>query len=250
MKLFEEHFKDKKLGGYFSHLYPREFDPRHESLAHNRARKNWNSVGDHAPAYLINLYLATEDARYAEMLEYCFDTIAQHFPSRDGSPFVEERFYDNWEPDHTHPWQQNRAVVGHNLKIVWNLSRMCALKRKDSYVEMARKLAAAMPSAGSDRQRGGWYDVVERTRAEGEEFHRFAFHDRKAWWQQEQAILAYLILTGTFGGEEYRRHAREAAAFYNAFFQDHDYGGIYYNVLASGIPYLMGDERLKGKATR
>ena len=23
------------------------------------SRKNWNSVGDHAPAYLINLYLAT-----------------------------------------------------------------------------------------------------------------------------------------------------------------------------------------------
>ena len=29
--------------------------------AHNQARKNWNSVGDHAPAYLINLWLATGD---------------------------------------------------------------------------------------------------------------------------------------------------------------------------------------------
>jgi hypothetical protein len=34
-------------------------DPRSESLGANRAKKNWNSVGDHAPAYFINHYLAT-----------------------------------------------------------------------------------------------------------------------------------------------------------------------------------------------
>ena len=28
-------------------------DPRDESLTHNRARKNWNSIGDPAPACLI-----------------------------------------------------------------------------------------------------------------------------------------------------------------------------------------------------
>jgi hypothetical protein len=30
--------------------------------------------------------------------------------------------------------------------------------------------------------------------------------------------------------------ARESAAFYNAFFLDHDDGGVYFNVLANGIP--------------
>jgi N-acylglucosamine 2-epimerase (GlcNAc 2-epimerase) len=103
-----------------------------------------------------------------------------------------------------------------------------------------------MPAVGSDRQRGGWYDVMERQKAPGEDVHRFAFHDRKAWWQQEQAILAYLILAGVCGDEEYRRHAREAASFYNAFFLDHDDGAVYFNVLASGVPYLMGTERYKG----
>ena len=32
-------------------------------------------------------------------------------------------------------------------------------------------------------------DVVERVRQPGQQFHRFVWHDRKAWWQQEQAIL-------------------------------------------------------------
>ena len=38
----------------------------------------------------------------------------------------------------------------------------------------------------------------------------------------------------------------EAAAFYNAFFLDHDEGAVYFNVLANGLPYLLGTERLKG----
>jgi hypothetical protein len=79
-----------------------------------------------------------------------------------------------------------------------------------------------------------------------EEVYRFAFHDRKAWWQQEQGILAYLILHGVLGDQEYQRLARESAAFYKAFFLDHDDGAVFFNVLANGIPYLMGTERFKG----
>jgi hypothetical protein len=83
-------------------------------------------------------------------------------------------------------------------------------------------------------------------RKPGEEHHRFVWHDRKAWWQQEQGILAYLILAGVRGNAEYRRLARESAAFYNAWFLDNDSGGVYFNVLANGIPYLLGTERDKG----
>jgi hypothetical protein len=143
-------------------------------------------------------------------------------------------------------WQQNRGVVGHNLKIAWNLMRMYGAKPKPKYEEVARKIAEVMPGVGMDRQRTGWYDVMERTVKPGQQWHRFAFHDRKAWWQQEQGILAYMILNGVLGDEEYLRIARESQAFYNAFFLDHDDGGVYFNVLANGIPYLMGTERFKG----
>jgi mannose/cellobiose epimerase-like protein (N-acyl-D-glucosamine 2-epimerase family) len=246
--LFEKHFKDNERGGYFSHIDPITFDPRSHTLdkGNNRARKNWNSVGDHAPAYLINAYLATGEKRYADFLVYTADTIVQRFPDFEHSPFVQERFHEDWSRDTTWGWQQDRAVVGHNLKIAWNLLRIHHLTPKESYVGLARKLAELMPPVGSDRQRGGWYDVVERTRQPGEQHHRFVWHDRKAWWQQEQSILAYLILRGSLGGDEYLKHAREAASFYNAFFLDHDDGAVYFNVLANGLPYLLGNERLKG----
>jgi len=56
---FFDRFLDKEKEGYFSHVDPYSHDPRSDNLGHNKARKNWNSVGDHAPAYLINLCLAT-----------------------------------------------------------------------------------------------------------------------------------------------------------------------------------------------
>jgi len=246
MRLFERFFKDEERGGYYSHIDPILMRPDQTSLAHNVARKNWNSVGDHAPAYLINLVLASGEQRHVDMLEYTLDTIAQRFPDYDQSPFVQERFHEDWSHDSTYGWQQDRAVVGHNLKIAWNLMRGHSLLPKQRYQELAEHIAQIMPRVGSDQQRGGWYDVVERKLSGTDEVHRFVWHDRKAWWQQEQAILAYLILTGITGNEEYREQARLAAGFYNAFFLDHDEGAVYFNVLANGMPYLMGTERFKG----
>jgi mannose/cellobiose epimerase-like protein (N-acyl-D-glucosamine 2-epimerase family) len=245
--LFNKYFLDtSELGGYYNHITVDTWNPRDPSLAHNQARKNWNSVGDHAPAYLINLWLATGEEKYADFLEMTFDTIEKHFPPKDGSPFVQEKFFNDWSPDKTWRWQQDRAVVGHDLKIAWNLMRMNSLRPKDKYVALATKLADTMPGVGMDKQRGGWYDVMERLLSEGEQHHRLAFHDRKAWWQQEQGILAYLILHGCTKKPEYLKLARESSAFYNAWFLDSDSGAVYFNVLANGIPYLLGTERNKG----
>lgn len=244
--LFDRSFKDPELGGYFSHIDPVTLDPRSEQLAHNRARKNWNSVGDHAPAYLINAVLATGRKDLEDFLVTTGDTIVSRFPDYENSPFVQERFHEDWSHDRHYKWQQDNAVVGHNLKIAWNLTRIHNRRPNEDYVELAKKIAGLMPGVGSDQQRGGWYDVVERVLKPGQKQHRFVWHDRKAWWQQEQAILAYLILAGTFGDEEHLRLAREAASFYNAMFLDTDEGGVYFNVLANGLPYLVGNERLKG----
>ena len=246
INLFDKFFLDREKGGYFSHIDPITFDPRAESLGKDRARKNWNSVGDHAPAYLINLWLATGEQKYADFLVSTADTIVEHFPDYEHSPFVQERFFEDWSKDQAWGWQENRAVVGHNLKIAWNLLRIHHARPNERYTALARKIAEVMPTVGMDRQRGGWYDVMEREQRAGEEWNRFVWHDRKAWWQQEQAILAYLILNGSLKAPEYLRLARESSAFYNAFFPDHDNGGVYFNVLADGTPYLMGTERLKG----
>ncbi len=233
------YFKDHSpRGGYYSHLDPVTLSPYSESLGINRARKNWNSIGDHAPAYLINLWLATEKQEYADFLEYCFDLICEHFPDYGYSPFMNEKFHDDWSRDLNWGIHQGRCVVGHNLKVAWNLTRMQSLKAKDAYQDFAHQIAGAIPTAGCDTQRGGWYDMMERTLKEGEEFYRLVWHDRKAWWQQEQGLLAYYILAGVYDDKpEYLRYAREGSAFYNGWFLDYEAGGVYFNVLANGQRY-------------
>jgi mannose/cellobiose epimerase-like protein (N-acyl-D-glucosamine 2-epimerase family) len=245
--LFDEYYKDKgPQGGYYSHLDPANFSAKSDALGQNKAKKNWNSVGDHAPAYLINLYCATGEAKYADFLAYTADTIEAHFPDYANSPFVNERFFDDWSHDQGWGWQGNRAVVGHNLKIAWNLLRIQSVRPNPKYITFAEKIAEIMPKVGMDVQRGGWYDVMERAKNAGEDYHRLVYHDRKAWWQQEQGILAYLILNGILKKPEYLKLARESSAFYNAWFLDVENGGVYFNTMADGIPYLLGNERLKG----
>jgi len=244
--LFQRYYKDKSgNGGYYSHLDPITLSPHSESLGQNKAKKNWNSVGDHAPAYLINLCLATGAPEAFAFLEETFDTITRHFPDYDNSPFVNEKFNDDWSHDHK-TVQLNRAIIGHNLKIAWNLMRMASVKPKPEYLSFAKRIAAIMPEVGMDGQRGGWYDMAERVKKKGQDFHRLVWHDRKAWWQQEQGILAYLILHGATDDREYLRLARESSAFYNASFLDADVGGVYFNVLANGLPFMAGGERSKG----
>jgi len=244
----QRYYKDHgPSGGYYSHVDPVTFNPKADSLGINKAKKNWNSVGDHAPAYLINLYLATEEEGYASFLEDTFDKICEHFPDYGYSPFMNEKFYDDWSHDLTWGIHKARCVVGHNLKVAWNLTRMHSLKQKDSYKTFAHQIADAIPAAGCDNQRGGWYDMMERTLKEGEENYRRVWHDRKAWWQQEQGILAYYIMAGVYDDKpDYLRFAREGSAFYNGWFLDYEEGGIYFNVLANGQPYALGTERGKG----
>ena len=68
-ELFNRFFLDRE-GGASSRTSTRSRSTRAaRRSAHNQARKNWNSVGDHAPAFLINAWLATGERRsYADFL--------------------------------------------------------------------------------------------------------------------------------------------------------------------------------------
>jgi N-acylglucosamine 2-epimerase (GlcNAc 2-epimerase) len=265
-------------GGYYSHLDPATMRPDTmrdgTPAAENRSRKNWNSVGDHVPAYLVNLILSLEPLplgtgrrqTFAPLLEVCrrileevSSLICEKFPDPN-SDYVFERFHADWTPDLSYRWQQNRAVVGHNLKIAWNLTR-CAYyfqtrakrlrdqgkpqeaaeydKRADRCLEVATKLADRMGELGLDKIRGGIYDAVER-HPNGGMPTQFAWGATKDFWQQEQGILAYLILHGATGKQHYLQLARECSAFWNLFFLDLEHQGYFFRTTENGLPILSG----------
>lgn len=263
----------KDPNGYYSHLDYATMRPDVDSLGINKAKKNWNSVGDHIPAYLLNLILALEplpqgggsSPRVAEflqkckwMLEHVAGIICDRF-SDPSSKYVNERFLADWTPDHTYSWQQNRGIVGHNLKIAWNLTRVAnyfySLAAEDTegkYKAQADKCMAVavrhadeMKLYGVDPIRGGCFDAVERNPGNGMPME-FAWMSTKDFWQQEQGVLCYLILAGSTQQEEYKKLARRMMAFWNIFFLDHDYNGIYFRVSDDGIPIVTGGYGVKG----
>jgi mannose/cellobiose epimerase-like protein (N-acyl-D-glucosamine 2-epimerase family) len=266
--MFEEFYLDDKRknpdfpghDGYFSHIHPSTMRPDTPSLESLMLRKNWNSIGDHIPAYLINLILALDplpkgaDQETIEFLDTCerilsrcTDLIIKYFPDPDPQiPYVRERFFADWKPDLQWSWQKNRAIVGHNLKIAWNLTRIANYylikgdrKRVDAAIELAKKLADSMITKGLDLVRGGCFDAVERIPA-GNQPIEFVWGNTKDFWQQEQGILAYLILYGHTRRPEYLNFARDMCAFWNQFFLDRDNIGIWFRVTESGNPVVEG----------
>jgi putative intracellular protease/amidase len=267
---FNKYFLDKSdHGNYFSHLDPDTLSPVGAELGKNRNRKNWNSVGDHVPAYLINLLCALsgkseyKDERkclHSMLLDITRD-IVKHFPPTDSSQMVFERFFQDWTPDLTYSWQQDRGIVGHNLKIAWNLNRVAFYldgsddqsekELRESCLELAKKIAIAMDDLGGvDRFRGGCLDALERNPTNGFDL-MFTWMSTKDFWQQEQGILAYLIQMGTNPGshieyEKFRELAASMSTFYCAFFLDLDRGGVHFRVSDIGAPVLTGMYADKG----
>lgn len=268
IRAFNDFYLDSKsvnsefpgLDGYFSHIDPGTMRPDSASLGPRRSRKNWNSVGDHIPAYLLNLLLAIDpipqgadravdelQRTCVEMLDRCTRLIVEKFPDPDPKcPFVNERFFADWQPDHQWGWQQNRAIVGHNYKIAWNLTRVANYYQSKGRnadtkrpMELAERLGQAMIRVGSDLVRGGCFDAVERRPAPGAPID-FVWGNTKDFWQQEQAILANLMLYGYTMKPEYLDQARAMSAFWNMCFLDRDREGIYFRVTENGNPVIEG----------
>lgn len=267
------------LGGFFSHLDYATMRPDTPRLAHNQSRKNWNSVGDHIPAYLINIILALDPVAkktgkrdFTQFLEICRDIlmetsgiIADKFP--DQTNYVNERFFADWSQDHGWRWQQNRAIVGHNLKIAWNLTRVgfyyhgraaSTLNGDDKKtwtdhankcLALAKDIGQKMATYGLDMAHGGIFDAVERVPSNGMPIE-FAWGPTKDFWQQEQGILAYLILHGADPGNPlWLQLARESAMFWNCFFLDRERRGYFFRTTESGDPVISGYSNKAGHAT-
>ncbi|OPY03034.1 MAG: Cellobiose 2-epimerase [Syntrophorhabdus sp. PtaB.Bin047] len=244
--------------GYFSHIDPVTMDPGNDKLGQNKLQKNWNSIGDHIPAYLINVLLALDPvprnacqeieefvADCKDMLDSLTRIIVEHFPDRT-SPYVNERFDANWKPNHSWGWQQNRAIVGHNLKIAWNLTRvanyyMCQGRTKEAEAAMtvAKQLGNAMVKNGLDPLRGGCFDAVERNPGNHLPVE-FVWGNHKDFWQQEQGILAYLVLFGYTHKRNYLNYYRDMSAWWNMFQLDRDNRGVFFRVNDNGDPFISG----------
>ena len=184
------------------------------------------------------------------------DLICEKFPQRSPAgewtnAYVQERFHEDWRPDSEWGWQKDRAIVGHNLKIAWNLTRVANYfltlgddARAKNCMVVADHIGNVMSTRGLDALRGGCFDAVERHPGNSMPIE-FAWGNTKDFWQQEQGILAYLILHGNSTAsketrDQYLRLAREMMAFWNLYFLDRERQGVFFRTNESGVPIISG----------
>jgi hypothetical protein len=87
---------------------------------------------------------------------------------------------------------------------------------------------------------------------------QFAWLNTRDFWQQEQGILAYLVLFGleaqaagggaaaTAAGDQWLRLARELQAYWNLNFLDHARRGVFFRVSDNGQPVIRDTYADKG----
>jgi uncharacterized protein YyaL (SSP411 family) len=112
---------------------------------------------------------------------------------------------------------------------------MYELTGKEIYREKGISLSRQVMLAAWDSTRGGWYDVFDRKPP-----NRLEDTSSVTWWLQSYGILIQLHLYNITGDKKYLDSYRRMASFWNNYFVDGKYGGVYQTVSPSGSPISTG----------
>ncbi len=198
--------------------------------------KDFNALVDPATAFLFTLYAATAQygddssraAAYAERLRQIGFLIAGNLIDPDGKGWIGENFTREWDYDPEGGQFGDQTICGHNFKAVWALVRMHVITGESVFLTEALNLLEFVRDTCLDGDRGGVYDMVDRATGQ------LVYGDQKAWWQQEQGMLALQLLSAVAGKSYYDRLSLETRAFYLEWFPDSAYGEVFATLEGDG----------------
>jgi mannose/cellobiose epimerase-like protein (N-acyl-D-glucosamine 2-epimerase family) len=255
------HLLDKQYGGFFDRY----------NLASGTVEftKSFNSTVYPATSALLDITRIADEPwrrQVCEQIKQLASLFVEHFPD-PATGFIKENFKEDWTPE-WRDWQKERViketgelseiapregdeadkitvsigVAGHNTQGALFLLRamkllqaedMVAPEEASRWYDTAKQLVDNMLERAYDWQYGGWHDVFVR------ETGQKMWHTNKAFWQQEQGLLAtgLLALLESGGkGQRYRDATLQTLAFWDRAFIDREIGGDRSVVTREGNP--------------
>jgi mannose/cellobiose epimerase-like protein (N-acyl-D-glucosamine 2-epimerase family) len=243
--------------------------------------KSYNSIVYPATSVLLDLTRIADGPwrrQTCTQIKQLANLFVEHFPD-SSTGFIKENFKEGWTPE-WRGWQQQRVrketdevpevarvdeneannftasigVAGHNTQGALFLLRAMKLLQGENmltpeeasiWYRTAKQLVDNMLERAYDRQHGGWHDVFVR------ETGQKMWHTNKAWWQQEQGLLAtglLALLEPAEAGQRYRHATLQTLAFWDRAFIDQKLGGDRQRVTREGdpLPEPKGD---RGKSS-
>lgn len=218
---------DKVNGGYFQTLA--------RDLSVSDSSKSKHSHFGYTSSLLINLAMITRDKEildFAEELEKI--SLEKMVDTINGWFFGYPVPYDA-------KWHLNQAVMnnkevvsaGAQLTATLSLLRLFEMTGNDIYKTKGIDLGNQLLHSAWDSTRGGWFDVIERVPP-------YEVQDTSSisWWIQSYGLFLQLHLYNLTGERHYLASYQKMAAFWDNYFVDKEFKGVYQNVSPSGIPVI------------
>ncbi len=242
LRSLAELYHDPEYGGYFDAIGPLDLTPQRGVTD----SKSFNSIVDPLSATLYfaanaNLRCEHLDLQVAIrelctlILEYMID--AKH-------NFIREIFDRTWQcrrPPWRNPYNTDfdAGNIGGNLKVIWVLLRavqdLPPALAEAAHAQAERIWSNLLKCGAWDAFRGGWFEIMWRESCAGS-LAELMGHTNKVWWQQEEGIMASLLMFLVHRDGQSLEMARDGLRFWLTCFVDRANGGIFDTVSADGWP--------------
>ena len=229
VRIQKEYALDKTDGGYFQTL--------NRDLSVADSSKSKHSHYGYTSSLLINMMMITREKEISDFAEELMQISFNHMTDSLYG------WFNGFPLPYSRSWKLTPRVVndsevisaGGQLTASLSLLRMYELTGKEIYREKGISLSRQVMQAAWDSTRGGWYDVFDRKPP-----NRLEDTSSVTWWLQSYGILIQLHLYNITGDKKHLDSYQRMASFWNNYFVDGKYGGVYQTVSPSGVPISTG----------
>ncbi|TAL60933.1 MAG: hypothetical protein EPN88_15265 [Bacteroidetes bacterium] len=218
---------DTVNGGYFQTLS--------RNLRVSDSSKSKHSHFGYTSSLLINLAMITRDKEildFAEELEQI--SLRKMIDTSNGWFYGYPAPFDaNWNLKQAKLNNKEVISAGAQLTAILSLLRLYEITGNDIYRTKGVNLGKQLLHSAWDSTRGGWFDMIER-------IPPYEIQDTSSvsWWIQSYGLFLQLHLFHITGEKQYLDSYQKMASFWDNYFVDKKFGGVFQNVSPAGIPVI------------
>ncbi|MFH1295796.1 MAG: AGE family epimerase/isomerase, partial [Bacteroidota bacterium] len=132
---------------------------------------------------------------------------------------------------------KEQVYLGASLTAALFFLRLYYLTGEENYLIHGKDIGEKLCLYGWDKDRGYWLTSVEK-----EPPYRPTDSQSVQWWIQIYGALLQLHLYHVTGEEHYLENFRKSESFYERYFRDHEYGGVFSGVTPDGSFFGKGEK--------
>lgn len=230
VEILKTHAHDKEFDGYYIALN------RDLSVADSsKAKHSHYGQGSLMP----NLILTTQDPAVISLSKHLADISIERMidPVEGWIVGYPTKFNRKWNYAPYLVDGKESIYLGASSTAALYFLRLYHLTGKESYLKAGKALGNKLSRYGWDRERGAWLHSVEK-----EPPYRPAGIQKIHWWIQIYGAFLQLQLYNVTQDEQYLENFRKTELFYDRYFRDHKYGGVFLGVNPDGSLLGNGDK--------